>query len=199
MVTGSAAGAPWGIDLTAALWRALISLKSSTWNKPLVNNIIGTADASVSPQVQTLRVDEESAGQRLDNFLIRHLKGVPKTHIYRIIRSGEVRVNKGRASPDTRLVADDAVRLPPVRVSARALDKAQAIVPERDFAVMLEDAHLIAVNKPAGLAVHGGSGVSFGVSSKFASPCPMPVNLSWFTGSTARPRVFCWWPKSAAL
>ena len=93
MVTGSVAGAPWGIDLTAALWRALISLKSSTWNKPLVNNIIGTADASVSPQVQTLRVDEESAGQRLDNFLIRHLKGVPKTHVYRIIRSGEVRVN----------------------------------------------------------------------------------------------------------
>ena len=153
MVTGSAAGAPWGIDLTAALGHALISLKSSTWNKPLVNNIIGTADASVSPQVQTLRVDEESAGQRLDNFLIRHLKGVPKTHIYRIIRSGEVRVNKGRASPDTRLAADDAVRLPPVRVSARALDKAQAIVPERDFAVMLEDAHLIAVNKPDGLAV----------------------------------------------
>jgi len=122
MVTGSAAGAPWGIDLTAVIGHALISLKSSTWNKPLVNNIIGTADASVSPQVQTLRVDEESAGQRLDNFLIRHLKGVPKTHVYRIIRSGEVRVNKGRASPDTRLVADDAVRLPPVRVSARALD-----------------------------------------------------------------------------
>ena len=93
MVTGSVAGAPWGIDLTAALGHALISLKSSTWNKPLVNIIIGTADASVSPQVQTLRVDEESAGQRLDNFLIRHLKGVPKTHVYRIIRSGEVRVN----------------------------------------------------------------------------------------------------------
>ena len=172
MVTGSAAGAPWGIDLTAALGHALISLKSSTWNKPLVNNIIGTADASVSPQVQTLRVDEESAGQRLDNFLIRHLKGVPKTHIYRIIRSGEVRVNKGRASPDTRLAADDAVRLPPVRVSARALDKAQAIVPERDFAVMLEDAHLIAVNKPAGLAVHGGSGVSFGVIEQIRQSMP---------------------------
>ena len=82
------------------------------------------------------------------------------------------RVNKGRASPDTRLVADDAVRLPPVRVSARAVDKAQAIVPERDFAVMLEDAHLIAVNKPAGLAVHGGSGVSFGVIEQIRQSMP---------------------------
>ena len=172
MVTGSAAGPPWGIDLTAVLWRALISLKSSTWNKPLVNNIIGTAAASVSPQVQTLRVDEESAGQRLDNFLLRHLKGVPKTHVYRIIRSGEVRVNKGRAAPDTRLATEDMVRLPPVRVSARVLEKAQATVPERDFDVMLEDAHLIVVNKPAGLAVHGGSGVSFGVIEQIRQSMP---------------------------
>ncbi|NBY05603.1 MAG: RluA family pseudouridine synthase, partial [Betaproteobacteria bacterium] len=107
-----------------------------------------------SPQVQTLVVDEDSAGQRLDNFLLRHLKGVPKTHVYRIIRSGEVRVNKGRAAPDTRLLANDAVRLPPVRVSVRAHEKAQQVVPVRDFALMLEDAHLIAVDKPAGVAVH---------------------------------------------
>ena len=111
MVTGSAAGPPWGIDLTAALGHALISLKSSTWNKPLVNNIIGTADASVSPQVQILRVDEESAGQRLDNFLLRHLKGVPKTHVYRIIRSGEVRVNSRRVQASYRLLSGDEVRV----------------------------------------------------------------------------------------
>ena len=114
-----------------------------------------------------MQVDAESAGQRLDNFLLRHLKGVPKTHIYRIIRSGEVRVNKGRASAETRLAAGDVLRLPPVRVSARAEDKAQAMrtptAPVRDFTVIYEDEHLLVLNKPAGVAVHGGSGVSFGV------------------------------------
>ncbi len=172
MVTGSAAGPPRGIDLTAVIGHALITLKSSTWIKPLVNNIIGTAATPPPPQVQTLVVDEDSAGQRLDNFLLRHLKGVPKTHVYRIIRSGEVRVNKGRAAPDTRLLANDAVRLPPVRVSARAHEKSQQVVPVRDFAVMLEDAHLIAVDKPAGVAVHGGSGVSFGVIEQIRRSMP---------------------------
>jgi 23S rRNA pseudouridine955/2504/2580 synthase len=120
--------------------------------------------------VKTLTIDEDGAGQRLDNFLMRQLKGVPKTHIYRIIRSGEVRVNKGRASAETRLNVGDVVRLPPVRVSERAADKAQAmaeqaanLAPAREFAVLFEDDHLIAINKPAGVAVHGGSGVSFGV------------------------------------
>ena len=84
-----------------------------------MNKIIGgnlaPASAQGQPQVRSVVVDEESAGQRLDNFLIRHLKGVPKTHVYRIIRSGEVRVNKGRAGADTRVVAGDVVRVPPVR------------------------------------------------------------------------------------
>lgn len=122
------------------------------------------------PQVKTVVVDEDSAGQRLDNYLLRHLKGVPKTHVYRIIRSGEVRVNKGRASADTRVVAGDVVRLPPVRVSERAADKAQAMqaesaraAPAREFAVLHEDEVMLAIDKPAGVAVHGGSGVSFGV------------------------------------
>ncbi|MBT0571380.1 RluA family pseudouridine synthase [Curvibacter sp. CHRR-16] len=121
-----------------------------------------------------MRVDENSSGQRLDNFLLRELKGVPKTHIYRIIRSGEVRVNKGRASADTRLELDDEVRVPPVRVSERAQAKAEqvaqgaalvasAAAPARQFDVLFEDDAFIAVNKPAGVAVHGGSGVSFGV------------------------------------
>ena len=116
--------------------------------------------------VSFITTDDDSAGQRLDNFLIRVLKGVPKTHVYRIIRSGEVRVNKARAAADTRLQAGDVLRLPPVRVSERAADKAEAMAqaaPPREFPVLYEDEHLIAINKPAGVAVHGGSGVSFGV------------------------------------
>jgi len=132
-----------------------------------VNRIIGapapSAGTPVKPDVTWLTVGDESAGQRLDNFLIRHLKGVPKTHVYRIIRSGEVRVNKGRAAADTRVAEGDVVRVPPVRVSERAAgDDAQA-APAREFPVLLEDDHLIAIDKPAGVAVHGGSGVSFGV------------------------------------
>ncbi|MDO5692174.1 MAG: RluA family pseudouridine synthase [Pseudomonadota bacterium] len=119
--------------------------------------------AQGKPQVGWLTVDAESAGQRLDNFLIRHLKGVPKTHVYRIIRSGEVRVNKGRAAADTRVAAGDVVRVPPVRVSERSPEDKAAAAPAREFPILLEDEHLIALDKPAGVAVHGGSGVSFGV------------------------------------
>ena len=105
-------------------------------------------------------MDAESAGQRLDNFLIRLLKGVPKTHLYRVIRSGEVRVNKGRAGADTRVAEGDDVRVPPMRLAERP---SLAPAPAREFPVLLEDEHLLAVNKPAGVAVHGGSGVSWGV------------------------------------
>jgi 23S rRNA pseudouridine955/2504/2580 synthase len=112
--------------------------------------------------VRLVQVDENGAGQRLDNFLIRLLKGVPKTHVYRVIRSGEVRVNKGRAAADTRLEAGDEVRVPPVRTAT--VDEARrAAVPGREFPLLLEDEHLIAIDKPAGVAVHGGSGVAFGV------------------------------------
>ena len=113
-----------------------------------------------APSVLRITVDEGGQGQRLDNFLLRLLKGVPKTHVYRVIRSGEVRVNKGRAAADTRLEIGDVVRVPPVRVAERSQD---APAPAREFPVVFEDDHLIAVNKPAGVAVHGGSGVSFGV------------------------------------
>jgi 23S rRNA pseudouridine955/2504/2580 synthase len=109
--------------------------------------------------VRHVTVDEAGAGQRLDNFLLRTLKGAPKTLVYRIIRSGEVRVNKGRAGADTRLAAGDDVRVPPLRLAQR---EAPA-VPAREFPVLYEDEHLLAVDKPAGVAVHGGSGVSFGV------------------------------------
>jgi 23S rRNA pseudouridine955/2504/2580 synthase len=128
-----------------------------------VKQIIGRAPPAATDGAKSVRVDEESAGQRLDNFLLRELKGVPKTHVYRIIRSGEVRVNKGRAAADTRVNAGDVVRLPPVRTSAAAAAKEQLPVPAREFPILLEDEHVLAVDKPAGVAVHGGSGVSFGV------------------------------------
>ncbi len=105
-------------------------------------------------------IDEGSEGQRLDNFLVKLLKGVPKTHVYRVIRSGEVRVNKGRAAADTRLALGDEVRIPPVRVADRS---EVPPAPPREFTVVFEDEHLMAIDKPAGVAVHGGSGVSFGV------------------------------------
>ena len=124
-------------------------------------------------EVKWLTVDEESAGQRLDNFLIRHLKGVPKTHVYRIIRSGEVRVNKGRASADTRIETGDVVRLPPVRISDKVAEKAARPAPGREFPLLLEDDALMAIDKPAGVAVHGGSGVSFGVIEQLRQARPL--------------------------
>ncbi len=107
-------------------------------------------------------VDEAGDGQRLDNWLLRRLKGVPKTHVYRVIRSGEVRVNGGRVQAATRLNAGDEVRVPPLRLGAAA-DAQRPPAPARHFAVLFEDEQLLAIDKPAGVAVHGGSGVAFGV------------------------------------
>ena len=137
-----------------------------------MKHIIGGNPAPVSLEVKWLTVDEESAGQRLDNYLIRHLKGVPKTHVYRIIRSGEVRVNKGRASADSRIATGDMVRLPPVRISDKVAEKAAHPAPGREFPVLLEDDAMLALNKPAGVAVHGGSGVSFGVIEQLRQARP---------------------------
>ena len=122
-----------------------------------------------SPQASLLTIDTSSEGQRLDNFLLRICKGVPTTHVYRIIRSGEVRVNKGRVQADTRLAAGDVVRIPPIRLTDNAAPEAAeqkngpVHTPPREFAVLFEDDHLLAIDKPTGVAVHGGSGVSFGV------------------------------------
>ncbi len=116
-----------------------------------------------------MQVDEASEGQRLDNFLLKLLKGVPKTHVYRVIRSGEVRVNKGRAGVDTRLALGDEIRVPPVRVADRS-DTPPA--PAREFPVIHEDDFLIAIDKPAGVAVHGGSGVSSGVIEQLRQARP---------------------------
>ena len=149
-----------------------------------MKHIIGAASGvaeQATAATSFVTVLEDDAGQRLDNFLIRHLKGVPKTHVYRIIRSGEVRINKGRAQADTRIEDGDVVRLPPVRTSERANQKAVAIqaaqeivrhgamstvggfAPAAEFPILFEDDFVLAIDKPAGVAVHGGSGVSFGV------------------------------------
>ena len=146
-----------------------------------MNRIIGpqathsdiSSVTSSAVEVKWLTVDEESAGQRLDNFLIRHLKGVPKTHVYRIIRSGEVRVNKGRVSADTRIETGDVVRLPPVRISEKVAEKAARPAPGREFPLLLEDDALMAIDKPSGVAVHGGSGVSFGVIEQLRQARPL--------------------------
>jgi len=130
------------------------------------------AQGNTAPAARFIAVDADSAGQRLDNFLIRHLKGVPKTHVYRIIRSGEVRINKGRASADTRVAEGDSVRLPPVRISDKVAEKAAQPAPAREFPQLLEDEHVLAIDKPAGVAVHGGSGVSFGVIEQLRQARP---------------------------
>ncbi len=150
----------------------------------MVQRIIGGKSAAAAPpqrpdasppppSVARVTVDEGSDGQRLDNFLIKLLKGVPKTHVYRVIRSGEVRVNKGRASADTRLALGDEIRVPPVRTSANAADRSEdSPAPPREFPVVFEDEHLLAIDKPAGVAVHGGSGVSFGVIEQLRQARP---------------------------
>lgn len=115
---------------------------------------------SVTPQTQYVQIDITAQGQRLDNFLIGQLKGVPKTHVYRIIRSGEVRVNKARAQAQTRLEIGDEVRIPPVKIEQKVQ---RTPTPAREFPGLYEDDALLILNKPSGVAVHGGSGVSFGV------------------------------------
>ena len=120
-------------------------------------------------RVRRLRIDEDAAGQRLDNLLLRLLKGVPKTHVYRVIRSGEVRVNGGRVTADTRVQAGDEIRVPPVRLPQR---DAPPPVPAREFPLLFEDEHLLAIDKPAGVAVHGGSGVSSGVIEQLRQARP---------------------------
>ncbi|MFV2029978.1 RluA family pseudouridine synthase [Neisseria sp. S1] len=113
--------------------------------------------------VNHLTIPEEDAGQRLDNFLIKILKGVPKSHIQRIIRAGEVRLNKKRCKPTDRISTGDLLRIPPIRIAEKIKPVASHNAPAREFDIVYEDDVLLVVNKPSGIAVHGGSGVSFGV------------------------------------
>jgi 23S rRNA pseudouridine955/2504/2580 synthase len=128
-----------------------------------------TTTAPSTPAVQLLEVSPEYAGQRIDNFLLARLKGVPKTLIYRILRKGEVRVNKGRIKPEYKLQAGDIVRVPPVRVPERdePVPLAQGLLQRLEASIVYEDKALIVVNKPCGIAVHGGSGLTYGVIEAF--------------------------------
>jgi 23S rRNA pseudouridine955/2504/2580 synthase len=119
-------------------------------------------------KVTFVTIDEDQAGQRIDNFLITHLKGVPKSAVYKILRKGEVRVNKKRAKPLYKLQANDEIRIPPIRVSEKEQQVPDSIhkldkVAQLQDSILFEDNYLIVMNKPSGLAVHGGSGLSFGL------------------------------------
>ena len=127
-----------------------------------------SADRSVDvdrPKVQQVSVCADDAGQRIDNFLVRTLKGVPKTRVYRIIRKGEVRVNKKRVAASYRLQDGDFVRIPPIRVSEsnQSVEPGQALIQQLEASILFENDQLIIINKPSGIAVHGGSGIRLGV------------------------------------
>lgn len=131
------------------------------------------------PSVTYVDIGESHAGQRLDNFLITHLKGVPKSRIYRIIRDGQVRVNRKRARQTTRLEAGDQVRIPPIRTSDRPVAPAvgEALAERLSRSLLYEDDVLLVYNKPAGLAVHGGSGISLGLIETLRALRPSDANL----------------------
>ncbi|MBV7536923.1 RluA family pseudouridine synthase [Duganella sp. sic0402] len=133
-----------------------------------MQNDVVPASTSAPLQAQFVTITEEEAGQRIDNYLLRVCKGVPKSHVYRILRSGEVRVNKGRIDQLYRLVQGDVVRIPPIRLA----EKPENHVPAAEFKIIFEDTHLLVIDKPAGVAVHGGSGVSFGVIEQLRASRP---------------------------
>ena len=130
----------------------------------------GKGRDSPGPAVSWIDVDESGEGQRLDNFLLARLKGVPKSHVYRIVRSGEVRVNSGRAAASHRLALGDRIRIPPIRVAEREAGDAPASALE--LPVLFEDDFVLAVDKPAGLAVHGGSGIAHGAIERLRAGRP---------------------------
>ena len=118
-----------------------------------------------TPTVHFVDIDSSNEGQRVDNFLLSYLKGVPKSHIYRILRKGEVRVNKGRVKPEYKLSSGDKVRIPPTRVSQKAPvhEPSHQLVELLESAIIFENDDLLVINKPSGIAVHGGSGISLGL------------------------------------
>ncbi|WP_412514389.1 23S rRNA pseudouridine(955/2504/2580) synthase RluC [Shewanella indica] len=137
---------------------------------------MNTETPSPNQQVRLVTIDEDNVGQRIDNFLLSKLKGVPKSMIYRIVRKGEVRVNKKRIKPEYKLAEGDQVRIPPVRVSEDNYRTAPSANLERvsrlEDRILFEDKHILVLNKPAGIAVHGGSGVDYGVIEALRSLRP---------------------------
>lgn len=136
--------------------RPMSAPASSPLSSPLSGQVTGVRLLSAAP---------EAEGQRLDNYLMRHLKGVPKSHLYRILRTGEVRVNKGRVSASYRIQAGDLIRLPPMRLAASEPETkvSKGLLEFLEERILYEDERLLVLNKPSGVAVHGGSGLSFGV------------------------------------
>lgn len=122
--------------------------------------------------VNWVEIGENAAGQRIDNFLLGLLKGVPKSHIYRILRSGEVRLNSKRVDAKARLAIGDRLRVPPVRIADPAEVPPPPRIPVADFPILFEDEALLAIDKPAGIAVHGGSGIAFGVIEQLRQSRP---------------------------
>ncbi|MFV9615304.1 MAG: RluA family pseudouridine synthase [Gammaproteobacteria bacterium] len=124
-------------------------------------------------KVSQLSISQTQSGQRIDNFLLKHLKGVPKSHIYRLLRSGQVRVNSGRKKPHYKLQTDDIIRLPPVRISEEQDSRVpESVIQTLKDAIIFEDENIIAINKPSGIAVHKGSGLRFGVIEVFRQIVP---------------------------
>jgi 23S rRNA pseudouridine955/2504/2580 synthase len=128
-----------------------------------------TSPVRPAPAVRQIEVGPEHEGQRLDNFLLRLCKGVPKSHIYKAIRGGEVRINKGRTSADYRVALGDIVRIPPLRLPAPGETQP---APPAEFPIIFEDDAMLVIDKPAGIAVHGGSGVAFGVIERLRAARP---------------------------
>lgn len=154
--------------------RCPASGKSRGVGKPVLKKGGEQTSRSVMTEVQWITVDDDVAGQRVDNFLMARLRGVPKSIVYRIVRKGEVRVNKGRVKPDTRLQSGDVVRIPPLAQQLKPEQpkpgsRVQGVV---EAAIVFENDEMLVVNKPSGIAVHGGSGLSFGLIEVLRSARP---------------------------
>ena len=136
-----------------------------TQDKHSIGEMVDLSKANSGASVRMHTVDEDSAGQRIDNYLAKALKGVPKSHLYRILRSGEVRVNSKRVDATYRVQNGDKIRIPPIRTApaAQTVSQGAKVVQRFENAVIFEDEAMLALNKPAGMAVHGGSGISRGV------------------------------------
>lgn len=134
---------------------------------------------AISPEkVNLVEVGEDAEGQRIDNFLIRAVKGIPKSHVYRVLRKGEVRVNKKRCNAEYRLALGDIVRIPPMRFAEKGEQvKKAAPLPADTLPILYEDRHLLVVDKPAGLACHGGSGIAFGLIERLRASRPEEPGL----------------------
>ena len=141
------------------------AMKTPTLNTSIQIENTDSVGQGLFAKVSFAQIDDDQAGQRLDNFLMARLKGVPKSKVYNIIRKGEVRVNKGRSKPDYKVAVGDEIRIPPVRVAEKESPGKPSNVMIRllEQTIIFENEGLLVINKPPGLAVHGGSGVSLGL------------------------------------